>query len=89
MPDSITVWPNNNADHPMSVDWNDALEAFGHSFYPKPKATPTSIEERVHSFIEGRYGIFVAPDSVDARGYPSMSADAYRRFMRAAEQKLA
>lgn len=84
----ITVWPRNDADRPLAVDSGKAIEAFAESFYAEPKSTPMSIEERVHLFMESRYGIFIAPDSVDAQGQPSMSADEYRRFMSKAEDRL-
>lgn len=85
---AITVWPRNNADQPRSIDWDEALETFADSFYAQPKTTAMSIEERVHLFIESRYGIFVAPDSVDAQGNPSMSEDDYRQFMAEAAARL-
>lgn len=88
MPHSITVWPNNDADHPMAVQWEAALDAFGESFYAKPKSLPMSVQERVHLFMESRYGTFVSPDSADSHGNPSLLPEDYERFMREAEARL-
>ncbi len=88
MSTAITVWRSNDADHPLSVDSDEALDAFAVSFYARPKSTPMSIEERVHLFMESRYGIFVAPDSRDAGGHPSLSEEEYRRFMLEAERRV-
>ena len=88
MTPTLTVWPNNNGDRELAVDWDEALDAFAESFYAQPKSTPMTIEERVHLFIEARFGTFVAPDSVDANGHPSMPPEDYQRFMREAALRL-
>lgn len=85
---AIRVWHENDSAQEHLVEWGEALDAFANSFYAQPKRFPMSIEERVHLFIESRYGTFVAPDSVDAGGRPSMSREDYERFMREAAERL-
>ena len=84
----ITIWVNNDSSREREVDSDEALEAFAGSFYAQPKSLPMSIEERVHLFMESRYGTFVAPDSLDAHDHPSMSDEDYRRFMAEAAKRL-
>ena len=85
---TIRVWQENDTARERLIDWDEALDAFADSFYAQPKSLPMSIEERVHLFMEYRYGTFVAPDSRDADGHPSMAREDYERFLREAASRL-
>lgn len=85
---TITVWQRNDSTRRLEIEWKDALDAFAQSFYAGPKSLPMSIEERVHLFMESNYRTFVAPDSRDANGQPSLSAEDYKRFMQEAARRL-
>ena len=85
---TIRVWQENDTARERLIDWDEALDAFADSFYAQPKSFPMSIEERVHLVMEYRYGTFVAPDSRDADGHPSMAREDYERFLREAASRL-
>lgn len=75
----ILVWQSNDADRPLVLDGETALDEFAASFYARPKRTPMTVEERVHLLIESRYGTFVAPDSRDAASTPPMGGQTTTR----------